>query len=227
MAEDDHGGREHDRRQRPPGEQPVANVAGHCIPQRAPTGSARAGRSPVDEHDADRRRDQRDRHQRHRRAHGRRQHEQDDDGEDGLHDLPGGALPRDGPQGAADVAHVAPVADAAVDVADDAAREREVEEQRPVVGRDGGGQRQVDAEPARDDRPPPRTADRGERRRWPPPPPEPGRRPRGRRRGTGPCRAARRRRRASRLRRRARAHAHTAGVMPVLTAAPAGRRGRR
>ena len=59
-----------------------------------------------------------------------------------LDDLAGGALPDDGPQRTADVVHVTPVADAAMDVAGDAAREREVEEQRPVVGRDGGGQGQ-------------------------------------------------------------------------------------
>ena len=71
--------------------------------------------------------------------------------EDDLHELPGRALPCDGSQASADVAHVAAVTDAAVDVADDSAREREVQEDRPVVRGDGGGQRQVDAEAARDD----------------------------------------------------------------------------
>ena len=114
----------------------------------------------------------------------------------GLHDLPGAALPDDGAQAAADVLHVASVADTAMDVADDAAGEREVEEHRPVVGRDGGGQRQVDAEAAGDDRPPPRTADGGDeadgRRRQKSAAVDRARR----RRGTGRCRDARRRRRA-------------------------------
>ena len=79
-----------------------------------------------------------------------------------LDDLSGSALPDDGPQGAADVVHVAPVADAAMDVPGDAAREREVEEQPPVVGRDGGGQGQTHAEAAGNDRPPPGTADGGD-----------------------------------------------------------------
>ena len=46
---------------------------------------------------------------------------------------------------AADIAHVATVADAAVDVADDPAGQRDVEEHRPVVRRDRSGQRQVEA----------------------------------------------------------------------------------
>ena len=103
-----------------------------------------------------------DHHQRHERAHGRRQHEQDDDRQHGLHELSAEALPDDGPQAAADVLHVAPVADAAMDVAGDAAGKRDVEEHRPVVGRDGGAERQMDAEAAGDDRPPPGTADGGE-----------------------------------------------------------------
>ena len=56
--------------------------------------------------------------------------------QDDLHDLPGGAFPGDGPQPAADVADVAAVADAAVHVAEHAARQRGVEELRPVVRRD-------------------------------------------------------------------------------------------
>ena len=158
MADDDQRGRERDRRPRPPGEQPVADVAGHRAPDPRPPGPPATGSRPADEHDAEHRRDERDRDQRHRRAHGRRQREEDDDGEDGLHDLPGGALPRDGPQTAADVAHVATVADAAVDVADDPAGQRDVEEQRPVVRRHRSGQRQVDAEATGDDLPPPGTA---------------------------------------------------------------------
>src|SRR4029453_7548585 len=46
----------------------------------------------------------------------------------------------------------------AVDVANDPAGQREVEEQRSVVGCHGGGQRQVDAETTGHDLPPPSTA---------------------------------------------------------------------
>ncbi len=111
------------------------------------------------------RHDERDRHQRHRRVHGRRQREQNDHGQDDLHDLPGEALPGDGPQPAADVAHVAPVADPAMDVAHDPAGQRDVEELRAVVRRDRGGQRQVDAETAGHDLPAPGAAHRGQQRR--------------------------------------------------------------
>ena len=201
MAEHDQRGGERDRRQRPRRQQPVADVAGRRRCAAAPSASARhAGRtrptsttpitvaasatatSGINDRTGD------------------GSASRTSDGEHDLHELPGGALPRDGPQAAADVAHVAPVADAAVNVADDPAGERQVEEQRPVVGRDGSGQRQADAEAAGHDRPPPGTADggqqadgrRGRQRR--------GRRPRGRRRGTGPRPGARRRRRASRRR---------------------------
>ena len=88
---------------------------------------------------------------------------QDGDGEDDLHDLPGYALPRDGPQAEPDGAHVAPVADAAVDVAEDPAGEREVEELRPVVRRDGSRKREAEVEAAGDDPPPPGTANRRHR----------------------------------------------------------------
>ena len=162
VAEHDHRGGERDRRQRPSGQQPVADVAGRSASQPRPARAPPRGRTRPTSGHADHRRDQRDRHQRHRRPHGRGQREQDDDGEHDLHDLPGGALPRDGPQSAADIVHVAPVADATVNVADDPAGERQVEEQRPVVGRDGSGQRQADAEAARHDRPPPGTADGGQ-----------------------------------------------------------------
>ena len=168
-------------------------------------------------------RGQRDRHERHERAHGRRQHQEDGDRQHGLHDLPGGALPDDGAQAAADVVHLAPVADAAMDVAGDAAREREVEEHRPVVGGDGGRQRQGDAEAAGDDRPPPRTADGGEEADGRRGQQERGRRPRARRRGTG-------RRRDARSTAASVTTAATAGRAhrrTLLTAAPTGRRGRR
>ena len=159
VADDDQCGCERDRRPRPPGQERVANVAGdrtsHPRPPRAPSTRSR----PADEHDGDHRRDERDDHQRDRRAHRRRQRHQDGDCYDGLHDLPGGALPGDGSQGEADITHVAAVADAAVNVAGDPAGEREVEEHRPVVRRDGSRKRQTEAEAARHDRPPPGTAD--------------------------------------------------------------------
>jgi hypothetical protein len=49
-----------------------------------------------------------------------------------------------------------------MDVPGNAARERDVEEQTPVVGRDGGGQGQTHAEAAGNDRPPPGEADGGD-----------------------------------------------------------------
>ena len=105
MAGDDQRRRERDAEPRPPGEQPVADVAGRRAPDAAPSGSGRrAGRARATSTTPSTADDERDRDQRHRRAHGRRQREQDDDGQDDLHDLPGGALPGDGPQPAADVA---------------------------------------------------------------------------------------------------------------------------
>ena len=162
VAADDQRRRERDAQPGPAGEQPVADVAGRCAPDPRPPGSTAAGSRPSHEHGAEHRHDDRDRDQRHGRVHGRRQREEDDDGQDDLHDLPGGALPRDGPQPAADIAHVATVADPAVDVADDPAGQRDVEEQRPVVRRHRSGQRQVDAETTGDDLPPPGTAHGGQ-----------------------------------------------------------------
>jgi hypothetical protein len=52
---------------------------------------------------------------------GRRKREENDDGQDDLNDLPREAFPGDGPQRAADIAHVATVADPAMHVADDPA----------------------------------------------------------------------------------------------------------
>jgi hypothetical protein len=140
MAEDDHCRRQRDRRQSLPVKQPGADVGHYRVPQSRPAGMPALGACATDEDDADRRRGQCDHHQRHERAHWRRQHEQDDDRQHHLHELSGGALPADGPQGAPDIVHVAPVADAAMDVPCHAARKGEVEEHRPVVGRDGGGQ---------------------------------------------------------------------------------------
>jgi hypothetical protein len=72
---------------------------------------------------------------------GRRQREEHDEREEHLHDLPGEAFPRDRSQRATDVAHLATVADPALDVAQDAAGQRDVEEQRPVIRRHRGGER--------------------------------------------------------------------------------------
>ncbi len=148
---------------RPPGEQPVADVAGRCAPDPRPPATDRRRVAPGP--------------RARRRAPPRRPRSRPaawtsctGDGSTSrtttvrtdLHDLPGGALPRDGPQPAADIAHVATVADAAVDVADDPAGQRDVEEQRPVVRRHRSGQRQVDAETAGDDLPPPGAAHGGQ-----------------------------------------------------------------
>src|SRR3954452_6091195 len=54
------------------------------------------------------------------------------------------------------------MAHAAMDVSGDSAREREVEKQTPVVGRDGGGQGQTQAEAAGDHLPPPGATDGGD-----------------------------------------------------------------
>src|SRR5262245_13820548 len=54
------------------------------------------------------------------------------------------------------------MADAPMNVSGDAAREREVEKQAPVVRRDGGGQGEAQAEAARDDLPPPGATDGGD-----------------------------------------------------------------
>ena len=148
------------RASRPSRMSPAAAFSKRAQRERPP-----AGRAAADQHDAGRRHDERERDERHGRLHGRRQHEQNGDGQDGLHDLPGGALPRDGAQAAADVAHVATVADPAVDVAHDAAGQRDVEEQRAVVRRHGRGQRQVDAEAAGHDPPAPGAAHGGQHAR--------------------------------------------------------------
>ena len=110
------------------------------------------------------RREDRDRHQRHERLHRRRQHEEDDDREEDLHHLAREPLPCHGAHRAADIVHVATVADPAVDVAHDPARHRDVDEQRPVVRRHRGGQRQLDAEAAGHDLPTPGAAQRGHHR---------------------------------------------------------------
>ena len=83
---------------------------------------------------------------------------EDADRERDLHDLPGRPLPHDRSHGAADILHIAPVGDAAMHVPGDAARERHIEEQTPVVGRDGGAHRQAHTEAAGNDLPPPGAA---------------------------------------------------------------------
>ena len=79
-----------------------------------------------------------------------------------LHDLAGGALAHDCPHATADVMNLAAVTDAAMDVAGDTGREHEVEEYRPVIGGEGGRQREADAEAAGDDRPSPCRAEGGD-----------------------------------------------------------------
>ena len=76
------------------------------------------------------------RDQRHQRPHRRGQHEQDEHGQHELHDLPGGRSHATARRPRPTSPHVAPVADAAVHVAEHPAGQREVEELRAVVGRD-------------------------------------------------------------------------------------------
>ena len=163
--------------------------------------------------------------------HGRRQREENDDGQDDLHDLPGGALPRDGPQPAADVATSRPWLTPRWTSPDDPAGQRDVEEQRPVVRRHRSGQRQVDAEAAGHDLPPPGTAHGGQHRDGRRRRQRRGRRPCGCRRGTGRAQApdqdGERHGGAAR-----RAHAHSGPAHPEQPdlssrAGPAGRRGPR
>ena len=193
MADDDQRRRERDAPATPPGEQPVADVAGHCAPDPRPPGAPATGSRPV--------------RRARRRAPPRRARPPPAAWTSARATAARGGRRRSG-RPARPARRCAPRRRPAGrgrrrctsrpwltprwTSPDDPAGEREVEEQRPVVGRDGGGQRQVDAEAAGHDRPPPGTADGGQHRRWPPLPPAPGRRPRGRRRGTGPRPAARR-----------------------------------
>ena len=219
VAGDDQRRRERDGRPRPPGEQPVAHVAGRGAAQPRPPGPAGGGPRARRQRDDGRRREERERDERHGRPHGRRHDEQHGDGEHDLHDLPGRALPRHGAQPAADVARVAAVADPAVDVAHHAAGQRDVEEERAVVRGHRRAQRQVDAEAAGHDPPAPGAAHGGQH----------GEAGRGRQRPAVD--------RAQAVEERARAHvpdqdgerrdAWRRGGRPVVTAAPAGRHGRR
>ena len=164
MARDDEHRRERDGRPRPPGEEPLAQVAGRRAAQPCPPGRAGGGPHVRRHRDAGRRRDESERDERHGRVHRRRQDEEQADGENDLHDLPGRALPRHGAKPAADVARVTAVGDPAVDVSHDPARQRDVEEERAVVRGHRRTQRQVDAEPAGHDPPAPRGADGGQHR---------------------------------------------------------------
>ena len=105
---------------------------------------------------------------------------------------PDGAFPGDGPQSRG--RHRSPARPwliAAMDVAHDAARQRDVEELRPVVGRDGRSQRQVDAEAAGHDLPAPRAASGRQHRDARSGRQRAARRPCAPRRGTGRCRRTR------------------------------------
>jgi hypothetical protein len=151
-----------DDRQRFPGEQSRAHVAGDAAAGPRPPRPAARPRPLGQQHHADCRSGDADCDGDDVRPHRRRQGEQDGEREQRLDDLSGGALPGDGAQAAADVAGVPAVANAAVHVADDSAGQRQVEEDRSVVGGHGRGQLQVDAEAAGDDRPAPGAADRGD-----------------------------------------------------------------
>jgi hypothetical protein len=140
--------------------QAVAPSRRHRAAHSRPAGASISCSQPRHEDEPECQRGRPGRHERHRRAHRRRKHQEDRDRQHDLHDLAGGAFPEHGPHGATHIAHLATVTDTAVDVAGDAARQREVEEQGPVVGRDGGAQREADPEPAGHDRPPPGREDR-------------------------------------------------------------------
>ena len=210
MAEDDHDRREHDRRQRVPAQHSAADVGHHRVPHPRPPG-APASTHPADEDDAERRRDQRRRDERHGRAHGRRQHEEDGDRQHDLHDLSGRRAPRRRPAGRGRRRRTSRpwLTPRWTSPATPPGSVR-LRNRRPVVGGDGGGQGQADAEAAGDDRPPPRTADGGDE--------DDGRRGQKsaavdrarRRRGTGRCRDARSRRRARPPRAAGRAHRRSA-----------------
>jgi hypothetical protein len=145
--------RERDGGPRPRGEQPVAQVAGRGAPQPRPPRPAHGRPHSRRQRDAGGRREQRERDERHRRPQRRREHQQHADGEDDLHDLPGRALPRHGPQ---------PVAEPTVHVAHHPTGQRDVEEERAVVRGHRRAHRQVDAEPAGHRPPPPCAAHGGQ-----------------------------------------------------------------
>ena len=148
MARDDERRRERDGGPRPPREQPRPHVAAQPHPPRRSGAGAQAQR----QREAGGGREQREGDVGHGRPDGRRQHQQHGDGEHGLHDLPGRALPHDRAQA---------VAEPAVDVADHPAGQRDVEEQRAVVRGHGGAEREVGAEAAGHGPPAPGAADGG------------------------------------------------------------------
>ena len=162
MARHDQRRRERDGGPCPPGEQSVAQLAGHGAAPPRPPRLADGGPHAQRQRDAGCRREQSERDERHGRPHRRRHDEEDGDGHEDLHDLPRRALPRHGAQSAADVAGVAAVADPAVDVAHHPAGQRDIEEQRAVVGGHRRTQRQVDAEAVGHDPPAPGAAHRGQ-----------------------------------------------------------------
>src|SRR6476469_4320091 len=137
----------------------VADVRHHCGPHPRPPGTFACHSLSADEDDPNGNPDRCTRNERHRRPHRGRQNQQHGDRQHGLYRLAGSALPYHVPHIASDVAHIATVTDAAVDVSGDAAGKCEVEEKRPVIRSHGGGQGQAHAEAPGDDRPPPRRAE--------------------------------------------------------------------
>ena len=143
----------------------VADVGAHRADDPCPPGRAALRQGPQHE----RRRRARRRRRRARPSPspartGESRSEQRDQGQHHEDDLAGRPLPRDGAQAATEVPGVQAVPHAAVDVADDAAGQRAVEELRAVVRRDRRPQRQADAQATRDGLPPPGRADGGQRR---------------------------------------------------------------
>jgi hypothetical protein len=162
VACDDQRRRERDRRPRPRGKQPIAQVADRGAVQTRPAGRADGRPRARGQRDAGHRHEERECDERHDRPYGRRQDEEHGDGDDDLNGLPGRPLPRHGAQAAADVARVAAMADPAVHVAHDPAGQCEVEEDRSVVRGHRHTQRQIDAEASGDGLPAPGTAHGGQ-----------------------------------------------------------------
>ena len=145
---------------------PSRRSRGHAPRTRAPRATAPdEARPDRQEHDAERRHDDSDRDQRHRRPHRRGQHEQHDR-RSARPARPGRpSAPRRRPAAPRPRSPTSrPCRTAAVHVAEHAAGQRRVEELRAVVRGDRGAQRQLDAEPAGDQAPPPGAAHRGQHR---------------------------------------------------------------
>ena len=146
------------------GEEPVADVAGRCAADPRPRRPTATGSRPSHEHDA-RTSPPRPRSPPAALTSARATAARGERPRSGGPARPARrSVPSDGPQRAADIAHVATVADPAVHVAHDPAGQRDVEEQRSVVRRHRRRQRQVDAEATGHDLPPPSTAHRGQHR---------------------------------------------------------------